>query len=161
MPNNPNATANLVPFKQGDDPRRGHKQQGTLDMSTIVKRVANASIKKNRQFLNVKDVDRLNRRYGKKKVAEALVWVQASKALTGDTQAFNALREAGWGRTVNVGGESTLEVVHVYKPEKLALTQVESAAEQLRERAERAVEAEIVNEVDIPTGATDLRPLDS
>jgi hypothetical protein len=152
---------NLIVPPKGTTPNPAGKPKGTLDMSTIVKRVANASMKKNRQFLNVKDVDRLNRRYGKKKVAEALVWVQASKALTGDTQAFNALREAGWGRTVNVGGEATLDVVHVYKPEKLALTQIESAAEQLRERAEKAVEAEIVNEVDSPTGAADLRPLDS
>jgi len=152
---------NLTVPKPGEVRNPGGKPKGTLDMSTIVKRVANASMKKNRQFLNVKDVDRLNRRYGKKKVAEALVWVQASKALTGDTQAFNALREAGWGRTVNVGGEATLDVVHVYKPEKLLLTQIESSAEQLRERASGAVEAEIVNEVDSPTGATDLRPLDS
>lgn len=153
--------ANLIPQVKGEP---GHnpagRPKGSLNMSTIVQRVANASMHKNRQFLNVKDVSRLERRYGKKKVAEALVWVQVSKALTGDTSAFNALREAGWGRTVNVGGQAQVEVVHIMKPEKLALAQMESAAEQLRQRAERAVEAEVLDAVDSPTGSSDIRPLD-
>jgi len=158
---NPN-TSGLKPQQPGTPSHNPKgKPKGTLDMATIVQRVSNASMKKNRQFLNVKDINKLNRRYGRKKVGEAMVWVLASKALTGDVPSFNALKEAGWGRTVNVESQAQVEVVHIIKPEKLQIIQIESAAEQLRQRALKAVEGELVDGVDSPTRTTDIRPLDT
>jgi Family of unknown function (DUF5681) len=148
---------NLTPFQPGQKVKGRGRPKGSINMATRVRKILNKKIDWDK--INVKDTERLEKRYGKKPLADAMILVQASKALTGDTQAFNALREAGWGRMVNVEGEADIQVVHIMKPEKLALAQIEQAAEQLRQRAARAVEAEVIDGVDSPTGSADLRPL--
>jgi hypothetical protein len=152
--------ANLIPIKKGEVRNPRGRPKGSMNMSTRIIKILNKKIDWDK--INVKDVDRLKTRYGKTAVADAMIWTQVSKILAnGDTQAFNALREAGWGRMVNVDADIKAEVVHIVKPEKLQLIQIESAAEQLRQRALKAVEGEIVDGMDSPTGTTDIRPLDT
>lgn len=153
--------ANLVPVQQGQVLNPKGRGKGTLNMSTRIRKILSSNIDWDKITVGDPGLDRLKKRYGVLAVVDALVWVQVSKAMTGDTQAFNALREAGWGRMVNVDAQAQLDVVHILKPEKLEMAQIEQTAKQLRERAERAVEGEILNAVDIPSGSSDLRPLDS
>jgi hypothetical protein len=158
MANEANAgIANLKPVVKGEVRNPRGRPKGSLNMATRVRKIMKRKIDWDK--INIKDIERLKARYGNKPLADAMILVQASKALTGDTQAFNALREAGWGRMVNVEGEAEIQVVHVLKPEKLAMAQIESAAEQLRQRAAKAVEAELVDGVDSPTGSSDVRAL--
>lgn len=155
---NPNGNPqNLTIPKPGEVRNPRGKPKGTKDLATIVRKVMMSKIDWDK--INIRDTTGLQKRFGKGKVAEALVWVAASKALTGDMQAFNALREAGYGRIVNFDGEAKIDVVHILKPEKLDAAQIESAAEQLRQRALAAVEGEIV-ELDSPTGTADVRTID-
>ena len=151
--------SNLIPPVAGEIRNPNGRGKGTLNMSTRIRKILGNNIDWDK--INIQQVDRLKKRYGVLALADAMILVQASKALTGDTPAFNALREAGWGRMVNVDGAATLEVVHIYKPEKLAVTQIEQAAQQLRERAQRAIEGEVVDAVDSPTGTADIRTVDT
>lgn len=153
------ANGNFIPIKPGEVRNPKGKPKGTLHLATRIRKIFEENIDWDK--IAIRDTEALKQRYGKATVAQALVWVQVSKALTGDTQAFRALAEAGWGKMLNVDASTQVDVVHIYKPEKLEIAQIEQAAKQLRERAARAVEGELLNEVDSPTGAADLRPLGS
>lgn len=152
---------NLTPMQPGQTLNPRGRPKGSLNMSTRVRRILNQNIDWDKVSVNDESLVRLKKRYGVMSVMDALIYVQASKAMVGNTQSFNALREAGWGKMVNVEGEVKGEVTHIYKPEKLALAQIESAAEQLRQRALNAVEGEIIGELGSSTGTSDIRPSDS
>jgi hypothetical protein len=152
-------TANLIPAVEGEVRNPNGRGKGTLNMSTRIRRILGRNI--DWDTISIANQESLKKRYGKYALADAMILVQASKALTGDTQAFNALREAGWGRMVNVDGEAKIDVVHIYKPDKLESLQMEQAAAQLRERALKAVEGELLDEVDSSSGAADIRSLDT
>lgn len=152
-------TQNLIPAKPGDVRNPRGKPKGTLNISTRIREIFSLPIEWDK--ITITDTTRLKERYGNVAVADALIHVQISKALTGDTQAFNALRDAGWGKMINMDGSLTMDVMHIYKPEKLEAAQMEAMAEQLRERANKAVEAEVLDEVDRPAGTADLRSINS
>jgi len=137
------------------------KAKGTLSMSTRIRKALNGKVDWDKISINSPGLAKLKKRYGNVTVAEALIWVQTSKALAGDTQAFIALRDGGWGRMIKFEETAKLEVVHILKPEKLEIAQLESAAEQLRQRAEAAVEAELVNELDSTSGTADVRAINT
>ena len=155
---NPNV-ANLTPMKPGETLNPNGRPKGSLNMSTRIRKILDSNIDWDKINVTPETLERLKKRYGVLALADALILVQASKAMVGDTPAFNALREAGWGRMVNVDAEVKMEVVHILAPEKLALAQIEEAAKRLRDRAQRAVEAEIIeDELDSSTRTTDIRP---
>jgi hypothetical protein len=160
---NPNSLANLAKggYKPGQSGNPSGKKKGTIDMPKRIRSVLNSDIDWKRISISDPGLAKLRQRFDDVTVAEALIWVQASKALAGDTTAFNALREGGWGRMIKFDGEAKLEVVHILKPEKLALAQIESEAERLRQRALDSIqEAEVVDELDSPSGSAELRAFD-
>jgi hypothetical protein len=125
------------------------KTKGAISMSKRIQHILSEDMDWGILQFSDESLQKLKDRFGNRCVADALVWVQISKALSGDTNAFNALREAGWGRMVNVDASAQLDVVHILKPEKLEIAQLESAAEQLRQRAQSAIEGELSDELDV------------
>jgi hypothetical protein len=160
---NPNSLANLAKggYVAGQSGNPAGRKKGSINMAPRIRKILNGDIDWHKISINDPGLAKLKKRYGHVTVAEALIWVQASKALAGDTTAFNALREGGWGRMIKFDGEAKLEVVHILKPEKLALAQIESEAERLRQRALDSIqEAEVVDELDSPSGSAELRAFD-
>jgi hypothetical protein len=135
---NPNGNPqNLVKPKPGEIRNPKGRPKGSLDMASRIKRILSSEINWNKIAIN--DVSGLKERYGNSAVAEAMIWIQVTKALLGDTAAFNALRKAAYGDSVNLEPDRPESAVHIYKPEKLKIAQIESMAKQLRDRAERQV----------------------
>jgi hypothetical protein len=131
---------NLVKPKPGEVRNPTGRPRGSLDMATRIKRILGNEIDWDKIAIN--NVEDLKMRYGNSAVAEAMIWVQVTKALLGDTAAFNALRKAAYGDSVTLEPDMPQNVVHIYKPEKLKIAQIESIAKQLRDRAERQVAEE-------------------
>lgn len=154
--------AKFEEWKPGQSGNPKGKPKGTIDMAKRIKKILAKDIEWDKISITDASLDRLKKRYGNMAVADAMIWVQVSKALTGDTQAFNALKEAGWGKTVNVDAHAEIDVVHIMKPEKLEAAQLENAAEQLRQRAMQTVEGEVIdNELGSPAGTAELRAINT
>jgi len=161
---NPNSLAAIKEhgWKPGQSGNPAGKKKGTIDMARRIRGVLNSNIDWKKVSISDPGLASLKKKFGDVTVAEALIWVQASKALAGDTTAFNALREGGWGRMIKFDGEAKIEVIHILKPEKLQLAQIESQAEQLRQRALDTIkEAEVIDELDSPARPAELRPFDT
>jgi hypothetical protein len=133
-------------FKPGVSGNPAGKKKGSIDMSKRIRKILALPIDWEKININDDGLKRLKKRYGNASIAECLIYIQVSKAMTGDTQAFRVLSEGGWGKMINLGGGAKLDVVHIYKPEKLEEAQLETAAQQLRERARQAVEGEVIDE---------------
>lgn len=92
---------------------------------------------------------------------ELTTLAQIIKAASGDTQAYNAINKA-LGEVLNVNDGEAIEVVHIFKPEKLSEDALEQQAMLLRKRAERTVEAEVIDDgLDSPSRPTDLRTINT
>lgn len=83
-----------------------------------------------------------------------------------NNMAIDSMLDRAFGKAdQKIDVEAKLEVMHIHKPEKLALEQIEVAGESLRNRAIDAVEAEILeenrHEVGITARTADVRALDS
>ena len=150
---------NLIPAKPGEVRNPRGRPKGSLDMSTRVKRILNSKIDWDK--IHIADVERLRKRYGDMAVADAMIMIQVSKAMTGDTNAFNSVRKAGWGDFIKGEIEEKLDVVHIYRPEKLdSIEDINRMGRELRERANAAVEGEVVSEppaVDSAARTADIR----
>lgn len=129
---NPN-TSNLKPYKRGQSGNIRGKTKGTLDMSTRIRRILNSKTEWDK--INANKVEHLRARYGKIAVADALIYIQISKAMEGDTAAFNAVRKAGYGDSAQLEKTETTDVVHIFKPEKLSIEDLQAQSHLLRERA--------------------------
>lgn len=87
--------------------------------------------------------------------------IQAVKADDEGTRAFSALNKA-LGDVTSINDGEAIEVVHIFKPEKLSENALEDQAEILRKRAERTVEAEVVDDaMDSPSGPPILRTVNT
>lgn len=138
------------------------KPKGAIHISKRIRKILALPIDWEKININEAGLEKLKKKYGNASIAECLIYIQVSKAMTGDTQAFRVLSEGGWGKMVNLDVNAKLDVVHIYKPEKLEEAQLEVAAQQLRDRATRAVEGEILDEqVDSPSGTAELRALNT
>lgn len=135
----------LIPPKPGEVRNPNGRPKGALDMSTRVKRIMRMKIDWDK--IHIADTTKLRERYGDQAVADAMIWIQVSKALTGDTKAFDSVRKAGWGDLIKGEIEEKLDVVHIYRPDKLdSIEDINRMGRELRERANAAVEGELVNE---------------
>lgn len=139
---------NLQPAQPGEVRNPRGRPKGSLDMSTRVKRIMNRKVAWDK--VNIRDgegLDSLKRRYGKGAVADAMIYIQISKALTGDTNAFRELRKAGWGDMIKGELETNIEVVHIYQPAQLSEDELNQRGAELRERNRKAVDAEVIEDV--------------
>lgn len=148
----PNPTGKgLIPAKPGEVRNPNGKPKGTLDMATRIKRIMNSDIDWSK--INIKDTTKLQERYGKDAVATALIYVQISKALTGDTNAFNALNRVLGYQDEQPG---QINVVHIFKPEKLSIDELNDEGDRLRKHTRDILEAEVIDDqVASPTGSAD------
>lgn len=152
--------SNLTPFQPGQVANPRGRPKGSLDMSTRVKRILKRKIDWDK--INIRDGDgleALKRRYGKSAVADALIYIQVSKALTGDTAAFREIRKAGWGDMIKGELQGEVDVVHIYQPAQLTEATINDVGAQLRERNRQAVEAEVIEDdgMESPTRPTGIR----
>lgn len=91
-----------------------------------------------------------------KTLYEMMTVSMAIKAMGGDAAAFNALNNA-LGLDINAGGQ--VDVVHIFKPEKLAAEDFNKAGAELREHTKLVVEGEIVDDqVASPSRPPDISP---
>lgn len=93
---------NLIPAKKGEVRNPKGKPKGTLNYSTLIKRLLAIDIDK----LNIEDesLKQLYKKLGIKTTRELILFAQVQKALQGDTTSFNALadREVGKPKQHNV-----------------------------------------------------------
>lgn len=76
-------------------------------------------------------------------IYEAMTIAMAVKAMSGDVGSYNAINRALGEYQIQ---EKDLNVVHIFKPEKLAIDEFNAEGERLRKHTRDMVEGEIVNE---------------
>ena len=84
---------NLVPFKSGDDPRRGVKKKGSIHLSTRIKNMLEDDNFEQR----LKDGTVL-----KGQPIEAILKVAIAKARSGDIRFLEWLAKYGWGSKLDI-----------------------------------------------------------
>ncbi len=91
---------------------------------------------------------------------KALITVAIHRAIHDEKNGYKWaewLGKYGYGIAMKIEGDGTpINVVHIYKPEKVIVDHLEAEAQQLRLRADNAVEAEY-GDMESPTGSTNLR----
>ncbi len=143
---------NLIPFKPGQSGNPAGVPKGTKHLTTIIRELASKPIEWEK--LNLKNADALKAKYKNSNAWEAIIYVAFTQAMTGDAAARRWLSESAFGKNINISAEGEIDVVHIYKPEKLTLDDFNQQGAILRERARRAVEAE-VSGMESSTGTAD------
>jgi hypothetical protein len=143
---------NLIPFQPGNTASVGHGHpRGTPNRSTILN-----------YFLFEFDPDNLvpDRRPAwwdkvkPKTIYEAATLAMGIQAMGGDTKAYNALNRA-LGIDIHAGG--TVDVVHIFKPEKLSVDDFNAAGADLLAKTHEVVEGEVIDgAVESPAGTADI-----
>lgn len=94
-----------------------------------------------------------------KNLYEAMVMAMAVNAMSGDNKSFNSLNKALGEYQIQ---EQDINVVHIYKPEKLDIDAFNEEGTRLREHTRNVVEGELVDAntepVESPSGATANSP---
>lgn len=155
MANNPNAANNLTPTVKGQVLNPHGRPKGSKNLSTWIQDLLNDETFET-QFLD----SRTGIREYKGAPIKAIIQVAIHRALHDEKNGIKWaewLGKYGYGIALKIEDEHTLEVVHIYKPEKLVIESVDQEAEHLRLRAEKAVEAEL-DDLESTTRPADIRP---
>lgn len=91
---------NLVPFKKGDDPRRGSKPKGAKHISTWIQDLLN-----DEKFEGLLADPKNGWKEYKGAPLKAIIDVMAVKAMQGDVKAFDALAKHGWGQKLQLSND--------------------------------------------------------
>lgn len=102
MANNPNASANLVPFRRGIDPRRrgNGRPRGRRNLSSIVRNLMESPI--TWKDIPFGDTSGYRLKFDGLVPWEAIVYVAVGQALSGDIMAMEWLRKAAYGNKVDI-----------------------------------------------------------
>lgn len=134
------------------------KPKGTKSLSTIIKKLGDSPPDWDK--LSIRDIDKFKRRFHNNSAWEAVIYVAFTQAMTGDDKARRWLSESAFGKNINLNVDETLEVVHIFKPAKVeSIEDLNKMGQELRDKAAKAVEGEVVDGVDSPTRPADVRTL--
>lgn len=120
MANNPNAVANLVPFRTGNDPRRNGNGRplGRRSLSGIVRSLLESEVAW--EDMPVRDKNGYCLRLDRLVPWEAIVYVALGQALSGNLSAMEWLRKAAYGNKVDF--ESQSKQASITHARKLTIT---------------------------------------
>lgn len=131
---------NLKPFTGTDDPRRQNgRPKGIPNRKTILDyflfEFNPENVLSGRRPSWWESVSPRN-------IYEAATLAMGIQAMSGDTKAYNALNRA-LGIDIHAGG--TLDVVHIFKPEKLSVDDFNAAGSHLLAKTHEIVEGEVID----------------
>ena len=78
-----------------------------------------------------------------KNLYEAMTMAMAVQAMAGNTKAFSALNKALGDYQIN---EENISVVHIFKPEKLSIDDLNAEGDRLRQHNREVIEAEVIDD---------------
>lgn len=101
---NPN-TSGLKPFTGADDPRRGHKQKGSIHLSTHIQNILNDD-----DFTwFIQQEPKANKIEFKGKPVKAIIMVAIYRAMLGDKDAREWLAKYGYGNKLTIETSDPVE----------------------------------------------------
>jgi hypothetical protein len=140
MPNNPNATQNLKPYQPGQSGNPLGRPRGIKNWSTVIQQLlADEELVDN----VIKSKPSWWSSLPNKNAASAITVAMIVKAMSGDYRAAEWLRKTGFGDKLDVTAEDRVEVVHIFKPEKLSIDELNAEGDRLRQAAQQAVSADL------------------
>jgi uncharacterized protein DUF5681 len=114
MPNNPNAVANLIPFKPGQSGNPKGLKPGTKHLTTWMQEM----LEDENFEANILD-PKIGLQAYKGAPIKAVIQVTLVKALAGDAKMMDLLYKYGWAAKSEVDLTSNGESIQVYTPSKL------------------------------------------
>ena len=131
---------NLIPAQPGEVRNPNGRPKGSVNRKTILNWLLFEA--------DLESLDLITKKPGwfdkvkPKTLYETMTIAMAIQAMSGDTKAFNALNRALGEYQIN---EENINVVHIYKPEKLDVESFNEAGARLREHTRNVVEGELVD----------------
>lgn len=135
------------------------RKKGVRLLSTIIREIGEAEI--DWQNFPISNIERYQKVFNNKRAWDAVVYVAFAQAMTGDPAARRWLSETAFGKKIELDLDEQIEVTHIFKPAKIdSIEDINRLGQQIRERAEQAVEAEEIDEqLDSTTGSADVRAI--